>query len=620
VRLSRQIAILCLLLAVIMPITACRGQEDTPGSVNDVSADGRRLEYSGIPLRREILSTFTTDAEILNPVIAIGQQNLGPIGGTMTTLTMTNNFGESVPGLAESWTLSPDGLTWTFTLRQGVYWRNYRFEPVHALTAYDFLLAAQYMLDPEVSSPQAHNWHSNIAGSQDYFNARRDGEAADFSTVGFRVVDRYTIAYTTIAPNPFFPAILAAAMWLPIPHEFVGTIGFQNYGTSHTNTLYYGEFVLTVWDRDQRHVLERNPYYWWADRIHVDIRENIAVEEPMVAQEMFWRGETTSLAIGAAMFDEVMANPALAPYVTRGDLGTTSWAWHFNFRGPSEDFQTAIRNRNFRLALQWAMNTVPMISVEVLEDPEFIIRNSFNQWGIAFDENGRDYMTFGNMSRLYEERRFDVERAMAYLALAKEELGNTVSWPITARVPFNTGSVQTMQGELLTAIYNENLQGNVLFEIYSFEQANLSAMRNDGNWDMHRNGWAPSNPDPATMLAIWGPGGFWGDLFAFDTVPELVLFAEMVETARNTPTLTQRFEILAEAEWFIYDEGFLFGDRASGGGFSIGSQLNPFDNYGRNGLGLSPNFWLDRMFGYEWVSRETHDAQRSQFEAYRARR
>ena len=583
-------------------------------------ADTRLLGYNGIPLRREILATFTTDADILNPVIAAGQQNMGPLGITLTTLTMTNPFGESVPGLAESWSVSADGLTWTFNLRQGVYWRNYRFEPIHELTAHDFVFVATYMLDPGVASTQAHNWHTNIAGAREYFEARQGGGSGDFSTVGIRAVDNHTLEYTTVTPNPFFPAVVAAMMWLPIPQEFVEDIGFENYGTSNTNTLFYGEFIMTVWDRDQRIVYERNPYYWYAHRIHVDRRESIMVAEPMVAQEMFWRGETTGLGINAAMFDEVMANPELEPFVTRGDLGTTSWAWHFNFRGPSTDFQTAIRNQNFRLAMQWAMDVVPMISVEVLQDPEFIIRNSFNQWGIAFDENGRDYMTFGNMAQLYNERRFDTERAMAYLALAKEELGDTVSWPIAARAPFNTGSVQTMQGELLRAIYLENLQGYVIIEPYSFEQANLVAMRNDGNWDMHRNGWMPSNPDPVTMLGIWAPDGNWGSMWDFDTIPELVEFGEMVDRARNAATLTQRFEILAEAEWFIYEQGLLFGDRASGGGFGIGTQINPFHNYGRNALGISNHFWLDRMFGYEWITREEHDRQRAEFNALVASR
>lgn len=164
-------------------------------------------------------SLYASEVSSLNYLIegATNEQTVG--ANVIDTLVEYNSTAELVPGLAETWKCSEDGLTWTFHLRQGVMWYDYQGNPVAELTANDFVSAAKYVCDPANESATDYMILDLIAGAsvimtrfppimRPWKRARKwttTLPARTLGTVGIKAVDDYTLQYTTVDVYPFFP-------------------------------------------------------------------------------------------------------------------------------------------------------------------------------------------------------------------------------------------------------------------------------------------------------------------------------------------------------------------------------------------------------------------------------
>lgn len=189
---------------------------------------------------------------------------------------------EPEPGVAERWDISPDGLVYTFHLREQARWSN--GEPV---TATDFVRSYQRILTRSFGAEYANMIHDFVAGAKEYY----DGTITDFAQVGLRAVDERTLEVRLKHPTPYFLRILASHYsWFPVPIKVVERFGgLERRGTDWTrpeNFVGNGPFVIKEWLRTQKLVVKRSPTYWDAARvrlneIHFFATENIPGEERM---------------------------------------------------------------------------------------------------------------------------------------------------------------------------------------------------------------------------------------------------------------------------------------------------------------------------------------------------
>lgn len=202
-----------------------------------------------------IVVTYKDDISTLDPAIGYDWQNFSIIKAMFSGL-MDYEPGTATltPNLATDYTISDDGRTYTFTLREGVVFHNGR-----PMTADDVKYSLERTLDPATRSP-GQGFYLGIGGAQAFI----DGEADTVS--GIIVPDATTVQITLTEPSAPFLHLMALNFSFVVPREEVERYG-EDFGRNPVGT---GAFRMREWVLGQRLVLERNPDYFRENLPHLD--------------------------------------------------------------------------------------------------------------------------------------------------------------------------------------------------------------------------------------------------------------------------------------------------------------------------------------------------------------
>jgi len=212
------------------------------------------------------------------------------VGGNVSAKLFNGlvRFGEGsevVPDIARSYTISPDGKTYTFHLRDGVRFTNGR-----AVTARDFKYSFERVLSPETKSPRT--WlFERIAGAREFM----DGKADEVS--GIRAVDEHTLEIDLNAPFGPFLGLLAMPGGYVVPREEVERLG-ENFSSAPVGT---GPYRLASWEHGSSITLVPNPDYFDDKPSLMGIKYRI-IPEDLTAVAEFERGNLDAIAIPAPVF------------------------------------------------------------------------------------------------------------------------------------------------------------------------------------------------------------------------------------------------------------------------------------------------------------------------------
>jgi len=177
------------------------------------------------------------------------------------------------PALAESWTVSADGLTYTFKIRKGIVWVDNQGRKVADLTADDFVAGMQHMMDAEGGLEYlACAGCANIVNADEYIAGK-----AEFAQVGVKAVDDYTLTYTLTQPTSYFLTMLGYGVFAPMSRSFYVSQGGKfgddykvddpnyKYGKSPETIAYCGPFVITNFTSNNTIAFDTNTSYWNVD-------------------------------------------------------------------------------------------------------------------------------------------------------------------------------------------------------------------------------------------------------------------------------------------------------------------------------------------------------------------
>lgn len=203
-----------------------------------------------------------------------------------------------VPGVAERWETSADGLTWTFHLRTDARWSN--GDPV---TAHDFTYAWRRVLSPALGAEYRDQFFC-----LKHAQAFSAGKVTDFSQVGARAADDRTLVLTLEHPVPYLPTLVSQFQWFPVHRATIEKFGrIDQRGTAWTrpgNFVGNGAFVLQEWTPNQVVRVVKSPTYWDRDHVRLQAAAFHPIENVTVGEAAFRAGQ---LHITAAPVDKVAA-------------------------------------------------------------------------------------------------------------------------------------------------------------------------------------------------------------------------------------------------------------------------------------------------------------------------
>lgn len=402
------------------------------------------------------ISTYT-NLRTLDPAIAYDEQSLYALYYLHDTLLDFEPAGTGlVPWLAESWSVSPDGLVYAFTLREGV-----TFSSGRPVVAGDFAYAWKRVLrTPDSPFPA---FLDAVDGARAYAAGERD------DVPGIRVVDDRRLEVRLTHPDAAFAYILAMKFTAPLDEAFVAAHG----GSLRAAALGTGPFVLAGWSEGERLVLERNPRYWRAGEPHLDrieIRENIPRD---VAFLMFERGELDAVdRLAAPDWLWIAGRDDWAPYIQRTPAMSVYGARMDVTQPPFDDVRV-------RRALNHALDkshTIKLLN------------------GLAVPSHGMLPPGLFGRDDTLEPYPHDPARARALLAEAGYPDGFTVEY-VTIKDDNAEKLAQSMQADLAEV--------GVRVEIRLMSWATfLDAVGRPGGPPFSFGSWVMDYPDPTSFLDV----------------------------------------------------------------------------------------------------------------------
>lgn len=228
--------------------------------------------------RADLVILNGSEPETLDPALITGQPDGRIAEALFEGLTAFDPTATPQPGVAEKWEISPDGRVYTFHLRHNARWSN--GDPV---TARDFVDSWQRTLSPETASEYAYQLYYVKNGR--LFN---EGKLTDFSQVGVRAPDDFTLEVTLESPTPFFLDLCAFQTLMPVHLQSVRREG-DNW-TKPGKMISNGAYKLAEWRVNDRVRLAKNPFYWDKTRVAMETVDLLPISKANTAFNFYEAG------------------------------------------------------------------------------------------------------------------------------------------------------------------------------------------------------------------------------------------------------------------------------------------------------------------------------------------
>lgn len=431
----------------------------------------------------------TMEPTSLNTLLATYAYDFTPINAMIECLYRDDENDVPQPAGAETVDISDDKLVYTFHLREDATWSN--GDPVVA-TDYEF--AWQQALNPKVASDYAYMLYF-IHNAEPYFN----GEV-EWSEVGVKVIDDYTLEVTLDNPLPYATDLFAFPTLAPINQKFYEEVGADKYATDAEYFCCNGMYELTEWSHNSQIVFQKREDYWNADAVGPDeivykiITDSQAGLNSYLSREIDYTdldsGEVVQQAEAAGF--EVGVKPARSSY--------------YLIVNTEDEFMS---NQNLRLALAYSIDKQALVDTVYQNDNQPM--TSFTPPAImGANESSFQEALVAERGEMYPGNG-DLEKAQEYLQAALEELGCTAA-DLTLSIDCADDSLRRNCATFLQEQWRQNL-GLENITVNSMQTKQVSANRQSGDYCMSLGGWSPDYNDAINFLDLWVTDGGNNDSF-----------------------------------------------------------------------------------------------------------
>ena len=458
----KKLLTLVLALAMLFSVMSMSGAEGTAAEL----ADDQTLRVS-----------IGVDLTDLNPLTESTAEGSDLLLTSLETLVRqkANGVIEMGSGLAESWDVSEDGMTYTFHLRDA------KFSNGAPITAPDFEYTWKKVLDPATASEYAYMLYT-IEGAEAY----NVGEGS-VDDVAIHAIDDKTLEVKLTGAYDYFSGTLVIPQFSAVPAGYAEECG-DNFFMDVDHMIFSGPFMITEWVPSQSITVEKNPNYWDADSVILD----------KIIFDMTMESNTIVQMYTTDMLDVIQVQPNY-PDTFRGEKGfisvTEPVTEYVMFNFENEFFA----NLHIRRAFSMALNRV-----EYMES--FMRSGSTPAYGFIpggiKGSNGQEFRT--NNGDLYTDagKGNTAEDALAELKLGLEEIGKTVEDLQNAGLSLvigqgdaNLTTAQVFQ-QYWKSVLGVDVQVNSL--AYAMRQEQYA-----GDFTLGKEGWGADYNDALSFLELF---------------------------------------------------------------------------------------------------------------------
>ena len=475
--------------AAALGLAACGGSKSgstaTSGTASSAGSSTGSVSTAGFTVQ------YGSNPETLDPALNNAVDGGNTIITVFETLLIINENNEAVPGQAESWTTSEDGLTWTFTMRDGLKWSDGT-----DLNAKDFEYSFKRMANPDTAAPYAETCLGMIDGFEEAAGfPDADGNPTvepNLDALNVKASDDgKTLTIVLAYPCSYFDKIVAFAAMSPVQKATVEANG-DAWCTSPDTYVCNGPFMITEWTPSERIVLTKNPNYvggWDSSKIVSESITLLLLEDSSASFAAYNSGEAQ--LIKDVPTDEI---PSLTKAEDGGDfyVDTILGTYYVSLNLKRDAFKDAKVRRALSLAIDrdYVANTIMQgtySTADSIVGPGIVDENGY------FHDNG---------NAPYISADYEANLAEAKKLLADAGYPNGEGYP-TIEYSTNDAGYHVPLAEYLQQAWSDL---GITLTISKMEWSSFTAARRAGEYDVARNGWVMDYNDPSNMLDLFCSG------------------------------------------------------------------------------------------------------------------
>ena len=560
-------------------------------------------------------STFSGNPTTFNYLLDYYADNTSIITNLVDGLLENDNYGNLVPSLAEDWSVSSDGLTYTYKLRKDAKWFTADGEEYALVKAQDFVTGIKYAVD---NKSQAIDLIQNsIKGLNDYIT----GVDSDFSKVGVKAIDDQTVEYTLVRPEPYWNSKTTNSILFPVNEEFLNSKG-KDFGTlSPDSILYSGPYLLKDFTSKSSIEYVKNPHYYDHDKVSIE-RVKLAYFDGSDQELTIRNFESGAYSIAGVYPNS--SNFAKTKEKYKNNIiyslqDKTSWYFNFNVNRKAynhtskttdeqkKSTETAVLNKNFRQAVNFALDRTAYSAQSNGEEaasktlrntlvPPTFVQVGDKTFGEVVASKLVNYGTEWAGMNLADaqDAYFNKEKAQAKFAEAKKELASQgATFPIHLDVAVDQTNKNAVTGMNSVKQTLESVLGadNIVIDVQQLSTddfnnvAFLAPTPADRDYDLNFDGWVGDYQDPSTYLNPFNAeDGFYLKIFGLDAKEDkakiaslgLDTYTKMLKGADSeNKDVAKRYEKYAEAQAWMIDNSLIMSAMSNGGTASV-TKVTPF--------------------------------------------
>jgi oligopeptide transport system substrate-binding protein len=493
---------------------------------------------------------FGAEIRYLDSALATDEVSFEILVNTMEGLYRLDQDQKPVPAAAEGAEVSEDGLTYTFTLRDGTEWSN--GDPV---TSQDYKYAWLKVLNPGTASEYSYIIYTFVRGAAEY-NAG-EGSSED---VAIETPDDRTLRVTLVSKSPFFLQLTSFPLYFPQQQKYVEQQG-DDYAQDADTLIYNGPYVMTQGGvgAGGTTVLEKNDRYWDKANVAVQRINGRIVKDTDTALNLYEAGE---LDITGLVGDKVAKYEDSPEFYRRVQAAT--------FYGELNHDVPALTNLNIRKALMTGFDR-RILTEQILANGS---ETAYALVPPAITPGPGD-QTF--RQALGDLVPTDTSGARQLWEQGVEELGETPR----LKMLFDDSSFSRDIATFIQGQYKENLGADLEIETTTFE-AGLARVQKKDYEVSFVSGWGADYDDPMTFLDI-----FLSDSPLNNTSWASERYDELINGAKQEGDQQKRMQMMLEAEPILFDEAVLIPEYYS----AVAGLKKPyFKGFVPHDFGGSPDF------------------------------